>query len=443
MMSADRQMLPEEYAQDSFHSYLKSSLTQAKIEKLLDPDVLASAEGDLIIKAHLRLAPPPLKDVPPTRPLPPTILPARLSLAPQHQHDLARIICGLAPISDGDGDGGGEGTSLRGIAADLRAISIEISQRRSFQNCYAADLQAALDARGDGSSLKVKALFVPPPLSDDSRFPSSPSSTFERTPSLSPLTPDSPAIEPQAQSSRSNSPDRTLSTEAFKQQSLRNLGRQPMWDEDFWSMWALQRMRQFNTNTWQSERKSVHLIIPFTVMGHQISRNVFYVGLAKLTADTTKRASAARAGSAFVLAQSGGNRTLDTTMFSSTQFRGPTTCACGVVQWFDKVGDVPDTNQTMRDRKWRNPSGGRTTYGTCPKAWCVMKEGGLLIALDDGDTACAAREAEAVCSQNHVQSVFKRDRVEKDKALRCQVDDLVALYTTGVRPTHVAGENPW
>lgn len=42
-------LLSEEYVQDCFHSYLKSSLTQAKAERLLDIDVLASAEGDLMI----------------------------------------------------------------------------------------------------------------------------------------------------------------------------------------------------------------------------------------------------------------------------------------------------------------------------------------------------------------------------------------------------------
>jgi len=34
---------------DSFHRYLKSSLTQAKVEHLVDADLLSSAEGDLMI----------------------------------------------------------------------------------------------------------------------------------------------------------------------------------------------------------------------------------------------------------------------------------------------------------------------------------------------------------------------------------------------------------
>ncbi|KAH7918222.1 hypothetical protein BV22DRAFT_1123808 [Leucogyrophana mollusca] len=185
---------------------------EAKIEKFLEPDVLAGAEGDLTITVV-----PPL-DLSATN-CPPVFLPflrvwsaavPRIQdLAPQHQHDLARIICGLALISEGRC----EGTSLRGIAADLRAIAIEISQCRSFQNRYAANLQAALDARGDGPSLKVKASLEPPPLYDDSRLPSSLSSSFERTPSPSTLiglNPDFSATEPRAQPSRSNNPDRSF-----------------------------------------------------------------------------------------------------------------------------------------------------------------------------------------------------------------------------------------
>lgn len=41
--------LSEEQVQDAFHSYLKSSLTQAKVEGLLPPNVLSSAEGDLMV----------------------------------------------------------------------------------------------------------------------------------------------------------------------------------------------------------------------------------------------------------------------------------------------------------------------------------------------------------------------------------------------------------
>ena len=41
--------LSEAYVQECFHSYLKSSLTHAKVEGLLDEDTLSSAEADLMI----------------------------------------------------------------------------------------------------------------------------------------------------------------------------------------------------------------------------------------------------------------------------------------------------------------------------------------------------------------------------------------------------------
>lgn len=49
MTAATGTLLSEEYVQNCFHSYLKSALTQAKAEHLLDTDVLSSAEGDLMI----------------------------------------------------------------------------------------------------------------------------------------------------------------------------------------------------------------------------------------------------------------------------------------------------------------------------------------------------------------------------------------------------------
>lgn len=85
------------------------------------------------------------------------------SLAPEHQHDLARIICNLEPLARNPD------ISLGGIAADLRAVAIEISQRRTFQERYGGDLQAAIDAGSGGSSgVRVTASFVPPPVYDPS-----------------------------------------------------------------------------------------------------------------------------------------------------------------------------------------------------------------------------------------------------------------------------------
>ena len=45
----DEASLDEQYVQDAFHTYLKSSLAQAKVERLLDVELLSSAEGDLMI----------------------------------------------------------------------------------------------------------------------------------------------------------------------------------------------------------------------------------------------------------------------------------------------------------------------------------------------------------------------------------------------------------
>ncbi|KAJ6630583.1 hypothetical protein B0H10DRAFT_835798 [Mycena sp. CBHHK59/15] len=193
--------LSESYIQDSFHSYLKSSLTQAKVERLLDVDVLSSAEGDLMITgpalclyfAALRCTTnPPSVPLPRhtkgTQPMelsydncPPAFVsflrvwsntvPAIQALAPEYQHDLARMICNLEPLVTP------LQPSLNGIAADLRAVAIEISQRRSFQDRYASDLQAALDSgAGPPSPASKKASFVPPPSYDASPTSSAPSS---------------------------------------------------------------------------------------------------------------------------------------------------------------------------------------------------------------------------------------------------------------------------
>lgn len=121
---------------------------------------------------------------------------------PEQQHNLARVICGLEPSSDH------VDPAVHGVAADLRAVAIEISQRRSFQDRYASDLQAALDSGNDtGSPRNRKASFVPPPMYDGpssaSSTPRPPASSNSLAPSsafLPPnpsviLTPKSPAIE--------------------------------------------------------------------------------------------------------------------------------------------------------------------------------------------------------------------------------------------------------
>ncbi|KAF8123457.1 hypothetical protein EV363DRAFT_1435892 [Boletus edulis] len=235
-MVPDEPKLSEQYVQDSFHSYLKSSLTHAKVERLLEPEVLASAEGDLMITGPalcLYFAALRCTTVPPSVPLPrssKSVPPRELTeancppaflgflrvwvstvpniqgLAPEYQHDLARVICGLQPITQPLNH------AISGIAADLRAVAIEISQRRSFQDRYASDLQAALDAGSSGATLKVKTSFVPPPAYDgpsgsDAKYgpkygaklgspPLSPASVFPpRSPSPMLFPHDSPALE--------------------------------------------------------------------------------------------------------------------------------------------------------------------------------------------------------------------------------------------------------
>ncbi|KAF7791688.1 hypothetical protein EIP86_002711 [Pleurotus ostreatoroseus] len=229
-------LLSEAYVQNCFHSYLKSALTQAKAEHLLDTDVLSSAEGDLMITGPalcLYFAALRCTTNPPSVPLPrlsksqgppadlslancpvtfrpfltiwAEAVPSIQALAPEHQHDLARIICGLPPISNP------LNRRLNGIAADLRAVAIEISMRRTFQDRYAADLQAAIDAgRPPEQRNSVKASFAPPPTYDESTTPTTtPSrSSFSLSP---PLSPSSSLRAPSPSSStRSRSPSPSI-----------------------------------------------------------------------------------------------------------------------------------------------------------------------------------------------------------------------------------------
>ncbi|KAG5334649.1 hypothetical protein C0989_003268 [Termitomyces sp. Mn162] len=216
-MNQTNNVLSEQYVQDSFHRYLKSSLTQAKVEKLLDVGILSSAESDLMITGPslcLYFAALRCTTNPPSVPLPrlttakssssppvdlsfencppPFIgilhvwahtVPTIQNLVPEHQHDLARVICGLDPLSSPIQP------AIRGIAADLRAVAIEISQRRSFQDKFAADLQAALDSGTEAGA--EKASFVPPPVYDPLPSPLTPTAL-----SLPPSTSTSPPPPP-------------------------------------------------------------------------------------------------------------------------------------------------------------------------------------------------------------------------------------------------------
>ncbi|KAJ1307152.1 hypothetical protein OPQ81_001269 [Rhizoctonia solani] len=209
----DNQQLSEEQVINGFHAFLVSALRHAKVERLLDDQLLASAEADLMICgpalclyfAALRSNTNP-PGVPLPRPrgsnesqkrltattCPPGFLPffelwARAvpkiqALAPEHTYDLASIICGKAPVtlpaelpSPFPESPSAEQTILakvHAIAADLRAVAIEISQRRSFQLRYQEDLQSALNL-GDPTSpggprpAPATATFVPPPGYDE------------------------------------------------------------------------------------------------------------------------------------------------------------------------------------------------------------------------------------------------------------------------------------
>jgi hypothetical protein len=103
-------------------------------------------------------------------------VPAIQSLNPEYQHDLARVICGLPPLNN-------HHPNIDLIAAELRAVALEISQRRSFQNRFASALQTALDA---GSSGHRQASFILPPVYE----PTSPSITPTKSEFLYPQHPE-------------------------------------------------------------------------------------------------------------------------------------------------------------------------------------------------------------------------------------------------------------
>ncbi|VDB83987.1 unnamed protein product [Peniophora sp. CBMAI 1063] len=208
--------LSEAYVQEMFHSYLKSSLAQAKAEHLVDVQMLSSAEGDLMITGPalcLYFAALRCTTNPPSVPLPrrdkhtpqndlsedncpsaflpflqlwAQCVPDIQRLAPEHQHDLARIVCNLEPIASPINP-----TIFR-VAHDLRAVAIEISLRRTFQDRYAQDLQAAIET-GGGPRASVRASFVPPP----EYSPSATNATFgdKELPPPPPARPQPPPIE--------------------------------------------------------------------------------------------------------------------------------------------------------------------------------------------------------------------------------------------------------
>ncbi|KAH9823886.1 hypothetical protein DFH28DRAFT_227328, partial [Melampsora americana] len=167
----------------AFHSFLQAALAQAHLERLLDPSILTSAQDDIqIIGPSICLFLAALR----TQTQPPSIcttsikldqnncpssfkkwftlwsesIPVIKSLSKDHQHDLARIICDQDPISQPIN------IQLPIIARNLRAIAIEISQRRTFQERFNQDLNFALQ-HGSQTNKPLSAKYVPPPAYDD------------------------------------------------------------------------------------------------------------------------------------------------------------------------------------------------------------------------------------------------------------------------------------
>ncbi|KAG8883367.1 hypothetical protein FRB98_003139 [Tulasnella sp. 332] len=190
--------LDEQHVMNGFHSFLANALAQAKAERLLEEEILASAEADLMVAGPalcLYFAALRSSTTPPSVPIPGSsasgspplslnattcppafhayfsiwaaTVPLIQALPSDQQHDLARIICGREPISQSTSQS--QRDVLQRIAADLRAVAIEISQRRTFQERYQADLQAALDhgrpmsPDGRRTPSPLRATFQPPP----------------------------------------------------------------------------------------------------------------------------------------------------------------------------------------------------------------------------------------------------------------------------------------
>ena len=155
--SASSGSLTVEQVIHGFHQFLQYSLSQAKFEKIIDEETLASAEADVMICgpalclyfAALRSnTTPPSCPIPGSTPgSPPLIIsdetcpplflpffklwqdavPAIQALEPTYQHDLARVICDNEPLTSPTSP------QIHRISADLRSVAIEISQRRTFQ----------------------------------------------------------------------------------------------------------------------------------------------------------------------------------------------------------------------------------------------------------------------------------------------------------------------
>ncbi|OAV91594.1 hypothetical protein PTTG_04250 [Puccinia triticina 1-1 BBBD Race 1] len=210
--------ISEEQVIVAFHSFLQGALAQAHAEQLLDTDVLSSADADIQIAgpaiclflAALRSEGDPPSIVTSMISLDATNCPASFrnwfmlwsecvpkikALSLELRHDLARMICDQEPQCQPIR------IDLPIMAQNLRAIAIEISQRRTFQERFSQDLDYALqfgyDFRAPAPALPPST-FRPPPAYDenvsDPQVPSSLDPTGAK-PYASPLSALDPALE--------------------------------------------------------------------------------------------------------------------------------------------------------------------------------------------------------------------------------------------------------
>jgi hypothetical protein len=78
-------------------------------------------------------------------------------LTTEQAHDVARLICDLEPMTSP------VSTIMVKLAADVQAIAIQISQRKTFMERYAQDLQTALHRRS--GSFHSAPHYTPPSMS--------------------------------------------------------------------------------------------------------------------------------------------------------------------------------------------------------------------------------------------------------------------------------------
>ncbi|GAA6012410.1 hypothetical protein JCM11491_004324 [Sporobolomyces phaffii] len=186
--------LNEDEVIEGFHSLLRDSLAQARGEGLLTDDELESAEPAVQIAAPalaLFFAALGSTGTPPSISSPDSnfvlssancpssfanafqvwqacVRPVqRLSL--EARHDLALLLCDKEPVASP------LSLQVARLASDLKAIALEILQRRTFQTRFQSDLNVALDSsvrprtsvesnRSSGPPTGKTSLFEPPPM---------------------------------------------------------------------------------------------------------------------------------------------------------------------------------------------------------------------------------------------------------------------------------------